>query len=81
MPSKSELHKITIRLTESQLHRLRVLYPNLGYNAVIRALIDAHLAERMSRLTEGITESETEAKESHENTLQSPLRDQEPSGS
>jgi len=54
--STEPLRKITVRLGESQLHRLKVLYPNIGYNAILRKLVDAHLEKAMSKLTEGITE-------------------------
>ena len=51
----TDLRKITIRLTNQQLHQLRTLYPNVGYNAILRKLVDAHLRKRFEALREGIT--------------------------
>ena len=43
MPRESNKTKISLRLFDGDLERLRRFYPANGYNEVIRALVHAHL--------------------------------------
>lgn len=38
--AKEDLEKVTIRLTTGAKEKLNTLYPSLGYNKVIRRLVD-----------------------------------------
>lgn len=44
MTSREPLKKVTIRLKSKQYQRLLELYPNVGYNSILRALVDRHLS-------------------------------------
>lgn len=50
---------MTIRLRRSTVESLKTLYPNGGYNRVVRALTDKHVRQRMSELTDDILEDES----------------------
>lgn len=43
MNSDDEFVKITIRIRPHQREKLRKLYPNIGYNGIIRTIIDQHI--------------------------------------
>ena len=43
MPTASDKTKISLRLFDGDLFRLKKFYPGYGYNEVIRGLVKAHL--------------------------------------
>lgn len=57
-PSERPMRKATIRLFEDQIERLRMLYPSIGYNVIIRALIEEHFNKLDRKLSKRLTEKE-----------------------
>jgi hypothetical protein len=58
---RSPLKKVTIRLESNQYQELRRLYPNVGYNGIIRALVDKHLRAMRVRVAEQLAKLSPEA--------------------
>lgn len=54
MSSALDLEKVTIRVHAGDIAEINALYPELGYNAVIRELVHAHIRRKkheQSKLT------------------------------
>lgn len=50
MPTTSDKTKISIRLFDGDLFRLKKFYPQFPYNAVIRGIVKTHLDNLDKRL-------------------------------
>ncbi len=52
------MKKITVRLFEDDLTKLRIYYPTVGYNAILRALTRKHIRLLDHKTTERMSHEE-----------------------
>lgn len=59
-PEEEKLVKTTIRLPESDLLRLKAIYPRAGYSRILRKLIKNHLEKHDEKVHRELTEISVE---------------------
>jgi len=53
--ARKDLEKVTIRLTQGARDELQTLFPDVGYNVVVRSLVDNFLKGVKERISQGST--------------------------
>ena len=53
--AKQDFEKVTIRLTRGAKDRINELYPNIGYNKVIRTLVDNFVKQIEEKINQDST--------------------------
>lgn len=53
--AKADFEKVTIRLTRGAKERINELYPNIGYNKVIRTIVDNFVKKIEERINQNNT--------------------------